>query len=79
MSSPIAPRRERAGNLDSARARVSTWDPSMGVPPGDDVDERRGAKARQTSTAQPGSPLAPPVTMATTWAARIIVSEIAAA
>jgi hypothetical protein len=32
----------------------------------------------QAKTAQPGSPVAPPATMATSWAAGIIVSEMTA-
>jgi hypothetical protein len=36
----------------------------------------RHGKTRQTETAQPGSPFAPPATMATSWAAGIIVSEV---
>ena len=34
------------------------------------------AAPRQAETAQPGSPFAPPATMATSWAAGIIVSEV---
>ena len=33
-------------------------------------------KTRQPTWAQPGSPFAPPATMATSWAAGIIVSEM---
>jgi hypothetical protein len=36
----------------------------------------RHTKTRQAKTAQPGSPVAPPATVATSWAAGIIVSEV---